>query len=720
MAYTQQNRLFSVKVDGLGDDDLLLAGFSGNEAISRLFSFYLDVLSQNGPIDFSKVLAKSAAITLKQADGTPRYFHGFVVRFIQTGIDAQFTYYQMELAPYLWKFNLQADCRIFHNKKVGEILESVFHERGLVKHLRMSLSATTYTAMEYCVQYRETDFNFVSRLMEQNGIFYFFEHAQDGHTLVVSDSNNDFAALPDQPTVDYNPGSASGVQETDTITSWSVEQMIKSGKYSLSDYNFLTPSTSLLASEPTIVTDAIADLEIFDYPGDYLTYSQGTGVARLRMQEEEASHVLSRGSSVCRAFATGYKFTLNDEYQSTMSADYVLTEIQHMATAGSYTVTDGAGADTYANSFTCMPYSVPFRPARLTPKPFVQGPQTAVVVGKKDDPVADDGGGGDGEEIWVDKYGRVTVRFFWDRAKACSCRVRVSQEWAGQGWGAITIPRVGQEVIVSFLEGDPDRPIVTGRVYNAEQTVPFALPDNQTQSGIKTHSTPKGTAENYNMIRFEDKKGSEDLLIHAEKTMHNSVETTQTITTGVDRDITVGGIDKDGNKIGTVHEKIFLDSNLHVLQDQRIKIERDRSLHVMGTQAQLFDKDNSVHVKEQQVTKIEDDETHHVVGNRMIQVDANMSTWVQGMGVYEYGKDVGITATHTAMIIADMIRLQANTFITLAVGQSYIIINSDGISINGTPLLNLNSPGNGVTLQTPLATHTGPDPADPVDPVDPP
>ncbi len=219
--------------------------------------------------------------------------------------------------------------------------------------------------------------------------------------------------------------------------------------------------------------------EIFDFPGDYTSRGDGGVVAKIRMQEEEASHLVANGSSVCRAFTTGYKFDLEDHYQASMNVSYVLTEIQHVASVG-----DGYSHGAWwkrrhlLQPLHLHSLTVPFRPARLTPKPFVQGPQTAIVIGKSDySDTSGDDGAGDGEEIWVDKFGRVVVRFPWDRAGKCSCRVRVSQDWAGQGWGAITIPRVGQEVLVSFLEGDPDRPIITGRVYNADQTVPYDLPD---------------------------------------------------------------------------------------------------------------------------------------------------------------------------------------------------------------------------------------------------
>ena len=264
--------------------------------------------------------------------------------------------------------------------------------------------------------------------------------------------------------------------------------------------------------------EGTSNFEIFDYPGEYPTRADGTSFAKLRMQEEEAGSPGCQRIECLPRFHDRIQIRLTDHYQASMNTSYVLTEIQHIASVGdSYSRAGGSGG-TYSNHFTCIPESVPFRPQRLTPKPFVQGPQTAVVIGKSQygDTSGDDGSG-DGEEIWVDSYGRVIVRFPWDRAGKCSCRVRVSQDWAGQGWGAITIPRVGQEVIVSFLEGDPDRPIITGRVYNANETVPYSLPDNQTRSTFKTRSSKGGGTDNYNELRFEDKTGGEQIFLRGEK-----------------------------------------------------------------------------------------------------------------------------------------------------------------------------------------------------------
>jgi type VI secretion system secreted protein VgrG len=634
MPHTQQNRLIALTTP-LGEDELLLAGFSGHEAISRLFSFHLDLLSEQEPIDFKSIIGKNVTISVVQADNTPRYFNGMVSQFTQSGSDTHFIHYHMEVVPWTWMLTRYADCKIFHNKKVGDIVTQVFADRGFNDY-KLSLTGT-YPVMEYCVQYRETDFNFISRLMEQNGIFYFFQHEMGKHTMVIADSPGIHEACPGQESAGYNLVSG-GIDEADTINSWALGQELRSGKYTLTDFNFKTPSADLTATEPSVIeVGGNSGFELFDFPGEYTILGDGTAFAKIRMEEEEAIHLVANGSSTCRAFTTGYKFDLTDHSQDTMNASYVLTEVQHVASVGgSYAMASGGSGDSYSNHFTCIPASVPFRPARLTPKPFVQGPQTAIVVGKSKDKTGGDDGGGSGEEIWVDQYGRVVVLFPWDRAGACSCRVRVSQDWAGKGWGAITIPRVGQEVIVSFLEGDPDRPIITGRVYNAVQTVPYPLPANQTRSTFKTHSSEGGGSDNYNELRFEDKKGDEQIFLRGEK-------------------------DFDTRLKNDIREWVGNNRSLIVTQDQMEKAGGDLHSEVTG----------NINQKAGQ--------------NLSLQVGQNLYE-KSGMNfAHEAGQIIHLKAGMTVV-------LEAGTELTLKVGGNFIDINPGGVFISGTMVM-INSGG---------------------------
>ncbi len=651
MPYTQANRLISLSTP-LGDDKLLLAGFTGHEAVSRLFNFQLELLAGAVPIDFAQIIGKNVTISVIQADNTPRYFNGLVNRFALSGADTTFTHYQMEVVPWTWMLTRFADCKIFHGKAVGDIIQQVFSDRGFTD-FQISLSAT-YSPIEYCVQYRESDFNFISRIMEQNGIFYFFKHERGKHTMVIADSASIHEECPGQQSAGYNLVSG-GLDAEDVINSWEIEQQMKSGKYTLTDFNFKTPSTSLLATEPTIVSvGGNTDYELFDYPGEFATRGDGTTVAKLRMQEEEADHMVVNGTSVCRAFSTGYKFDLADHFQSSMNTTYILTEIEHAASvADSYSGDEGAGTESYSNHFRCIPATVPFRPARITPKPFVQGPQTAIVVGKsKDQDSGNEDDGGDGEEIWVDKLGRVTVLFPWDRAGKCSCRVRVSQNWAGLSWGSISIPRVGQEVIVSFIEGDPDRPIVTGRVYNAEQTVPYTLPDYQTRSTFKTRSSTGGGADNYNELRFEDKAGSEQVFLRGEK-------------------------DLDTRLKNDIREYAGNNRSLIVKKDQMEKVEGDHHSQVTGNSNQKIGK------------------------NLSLQVGQNLYEKSGTNFAHEAGQAIHLKAGMTLV-------LEAGTELTLKVGGNFIDINSTGVTIVGTMVM-INSGGA-------AGSGSGSSPTDPKDP----
>jgi type VI secretion system secreted protein VgrG len=649
-SFAQENRLISLTTP-LGEGVLLLAGFNGTEAISSLFSFHLELLaSSTTTVDPASLIGKSVTLSIAQADNTPRYFNGLVSRFATGALSDGFTRYHMEMVPWTWMLTRYADCRIFHNKNVQDVIQQVFSDRSFTD-FKFSLNGT-YNPMEYCVQYRETDFNFISRLMEQNGIFYFFQHEDGKHTMVIADSSSIHEACDGQPSAGYNPVSG-GLDAEDVVTGWDIEQVLMSGKYSLTDYNFKTPSTSLLATEPTIdIIGGNSNFELFDYPGEYETRGDGTAFAKLRMQEQEAVHLVARGGSTCRCFTTGYKFDLTDHFIDAMNTSYVLTEIQHRASVGStYGIASG-GSDSYTNRFTCIPATVPFRPARVTPKPFVQGPQTAVVVGKSQGQSSGDGGSGDGEEIWVDKYGRVIVLFPWDRKTDCSCWVRVSQERAGEGWGSVNIPRVGQEVIVSFIEGDPDRPLITGRVYNANLMPPYPLPDHQSRTTIMTRTTPGGGTDNCNELRFEDKDGAEQIFLRAE-------------------------YDFDTRVKNDVREWIGNNRSLIINADQLEKVGGNVSVQVGGT----FNSEVGGDTNDTFGANL----NQSVGQNMSLQVGQNLAETSGQNYAHEAGQEIHLKAGMKVIIEAGM-------QLSLKVGGNFIDISPAGVSIVGTMVM-INSGG---------------------------
>ena len=560
MAYSQDNRLICIDTP-LGKDVLLLQGFSGHEGISQLFGYSLDLLAETPSIPFDQLIGQKVTITVRLADGGERYINGYVSRFAQTGGDVRFSYYRAEVVPWLWFLTRTADCRIFQNMSVPDIITKIFKDLGF-SDFKLMLQGS-FEPRDYCVQYRETDFNFISRLMEQYGIFYFFGHEDDKHTLVLANSKSAHQPCPDQDRIRFDYSAGSWLDE-DVITNCQMEQELRPGKYALTDYNFETPSTGLAVNvSSTVNVGGNNKFEVYDYPGEYLKKAQGEQLVRLRMEEEEMPHVVISGTSTCRAFVAGYRFDLEGHYSRDMDKCYVLTEVHHTASVGDSFVSgarNGAG-ERYSNHFTAIPFDVPFRPPRVTPRPIVQGPQTAIVVGPA------------GEEIHTDKYGRVKVQFHWDREgkrdENSSCWMRVSHPWAGKRWGSVGIPRIGQEVIVDFLEGDPDQPIITGRVYNAEQMPPYELPKEQTKSTTKSNSSKGGNG--FNELRFEDAKAKEQIFVHAQRDMDSRVENDCREWVGNDRHLIV-----KANQV----ELVQADKHSHVQGSQMEKIDGDLSLQV--------------------------------------------------------------------------------------------------------------------------------------------
>src|SRR6267143_1570311 len=514
MSYTQTDRIISISTP-LGNDALLLRAFTGYEAISQLFRFDLDLLSEKPSISFDSIVGKPVTLNAVLADGSERYWSGYVSRFAQGANDGRFTSYRAEMVPWLWFLTRTADCRIFQNKKAPDIIQAIFQDLGF------------------------TDFTFVSRLMEEEGIYYFFEHANGKHTLVLANDPGEHKPCAHQSTVRYEL-TAGGWQDDDVVLECSAQQEFRTGAWAHTDYNFETPSTSLM-----VQASGKNKYEIYDFPGEYRKRGEGDSLARIRLEEQTTPTFVVQGMSDCRAFTPGYKFDLIDHYRIDLNQSYVLTSVRHTASlASSYGGAKGSGEGdpSYRNSFACIPAKTTLRPPRRTPQPVVQGCQSAVVVGPG------------GEEIYTDKYGRVKVQFHWDREgkmnENSSCWVRVSHPWAGQGWGAVSIPRIGQEVIVDFLEGNPDQPIIVGRVYNAEQMPPFGMPGGAVVSGIKSNSTKGGGG--FNEISMNDTKGTELINIHAQYDQQKKVEHDERVNIGNDR-------------------------TEHVGHDEKIKIDHDRT-----------------------------------------------------------------------------------------------------------------------------------------------
>lgn len=531
MPIKQDNRLLAINTS-LGPDVLAVRSIKLEEAISQLFELEAELASDNAEVDFDKVIGKAVTIRLNVGQKEKRFFNGIVSRLVQVANKGGYASYRATIVPWLWMLTRTSDCRIFMEKTVPEIIEEVFKDHD-PKDYQLKLSGS-YEKKEYCVQYRETDFNFVSRLMEQEGIYYYFEHKDGKHTMVLADAISAHKAFDGYAEVIFHP-LEKGAAGRECITNWSVEKEVQPVAYALNDFDFKKPKASLNASTNLSRKYGLAHTEIYDYPGEYVEHGDGERLADVRLNELQSQYEILSGQANARGLATGCVFKLKNHPRGDQNRDYLITSTEMNVDAGDFAAGNAAAGsgEFFSCNFTAIDKAQQFRAGRVTPKPIVQGPQTAIVVGPG------------GEEIHTDEHARVKVQFHWDRyGKAdenSSCWIRVSQFWAGKEWGSMHIPRIGQEVIIEFLEGDPDRPIITGRVYNGEQVPPYGLPANKTQSGIKSRSTLGGSGKNFNELRFEDKKGGEEIFLHGEKDWTIKIKNNESETVGSNISTNAGG-----------------------------------------------------------------------------------------------------------------------------------------------------------------------------------
>ncbi len=647
--YSQADRMMRVETV-LGEDQLLLTGFSGDEGVSMPFNVVLDMVSEKPDVKASDLLRTPAVVKLELPGRKERSIHGIIRRFVQQGQaeGEALTAYRAELVPWLWFLSLSAGCKIFQNKNVLEIVEQVFRDHGYSDFETKCIK--TYPKREFCVQYRETHLNFVSRLLEEEGIFYYFQHSDSKHILTLADDGSAVKPCEVQSSARVVAQPDDSYKE-DVVLGLECEHAAHVGTVTLRDYDYLKPSLNL---ESSMSGDGEEEVYDYTFPGNFNTPEDGDRLARLQLEEQEQWQELIRGESNCRSFQTGFQFDLEGHYSRDVNKTYQLLHVHHLGKNPPYRADyRELGQSEYRNNFVAIPHETPFRPKRVTPKPVVQGSQTAIVVGKS------------GEEIWVDKHGRVKVQFHWDRDgkkdENSSCWIRVASTWAGKGWGAIQIPRIGQEVIVDFLEGDPDLPIITGGVYNGNMVPPYALPGNQTQSGVKSRSSKKGGSDNHNELRFEDKKDEEQILLHAEKDLSIEVENDEIHSVEHDRVTTVKNDEtrtvEDGNETTTITKG---DQTLDIKQgDQTITLDQgSQSLTLkMGDRTVTLDRGSeTVHLK---------------AGDQTIKLDAgDVSTELAS----------GNVTTKTAL---GKVTEEALQSIELKVGQSSIKVDQTGVTISG-------------------------------------
>jgi type VI secretion system secreted protein VgrG len=510
-------------------DDLLFHGMHAREELSRLFEYQLDLLSLKPDINVDEILGKNVTVKLALPDDNTRYFNGFVTRFSQGARYGRYTRYSAVVRPWLWFLTRTTDCRIFQEMTVPDIVKKVFADHPTAD-FAFELTGT-YKTWVYCVQYRETDFNFVSRLLEQEGIYYYVRHTDGHNTLVLTDSTSKHEATPGYEKLSFISPEEVTRPELERITQWDFTRQVQPGVYVHDDYDLERPSVELRTRKTMIRSYAPSDYEVYDYPGLYIQKGDGEQYAGVRIDEFATQFETAHASTNAKGINVGALMTLEHVPRDDQNSEHLILSASYNLQFSDYeALPSGASGTEYRCTFTAMTSKQQFRPRRATPKPFVQGPQTAMVVGPA------------GDEIYTDKYGRVKVQFHWDRYgkkdENSSCWIRVSQPWAGKGWGSVATPRIGQEVIVDFLEGDPDQPIITGRVYNAEAQPPFGFPAGAVLSGIKSN-THKG--QGFNEISMDDTAKKEMIKIHAQHDMETTVEHDDTNTIHNNRKTKVDG-----------------------------------------------------------------------------------------------------------------------------------------------------------------------------------
>jgi type VI secretion system secreted protein VgrG len=544
------------------DRDLLFHSMHAHEELSRPFEYQLDLLSVKPDIPIDDILGKNVTIKVALPDDETRHFNGYVTRFAQGGKYGRYIRYFAIVRSWLWFLTRTTDCRIFQEMTVPDIVRTVLSEEP-TNDFKMELTSK-YRKWTYCVQYRETDLNFVSRLMEEEGIYYYVKHTDGHNTVVLTDSTGKHAASPGYETIPFIGPQQVVRPELEHISSWDFGREIQPGVYAHTDYDLERPSVKLQTQKAASRKHAPTTYEVYDYPGHYLQKADGEQYASVRIDEVASQFETAQAATNAKGIAVGALFTLDAYPRQDQNREHLILAADYDLEFSDYEAMPEGSGTGYRCSFVSMSSQQQFRPARTTPKPFVQGPQTAMVVGPA------------GDEIYTDKFGRVKVQFHWDRYgknnENSSCWIRVSQPWAGKGWGAVSTPRIGQEVIVDFLEGDPDQPIITGRVYNAESQPPFGFPAGAVLSGIKSN-THKGSG--YNELSMDDTAGTEKVTIHGQYDMNTTVEHNQTSTIHNNR---TDVIDVDDS------ETVGGSQKLHVVKNQTINIDVNREETVGGTE----------------------------------------------------------------------------------------------------------------------------------------
>ena len=662
-----------VIITPLDGNDLFFRSLHGDEMMNGLFEYTVQVLTKAATISLKKTLGTLVTIAVEQSDGKKRFFTGHVARLTRVGVVGTYHLYRMTLRPWLWFLARTADCRIFQKRSIPEIVKKMFRKHADVSHFDEQLDRT-YPPLPYVVQYRETDLNFVSRLLERAGISYHFVHENGKHTLVMTDGPGKRLEAPGYEKIQLLGPTEAG--NTECLTSWLESQELVTQTYRLKDYDYTKRNTELKAASPASAADRTAAGELYDYPGLFQTLDEGNANATTRLEEAQSYFETIETGGPVRGVGVGNVFALAGKLAGDEKRQFVAVKA-HYEVHGHSPESSGDRGDehTFHCSLTVVDVKRDLRPPRVTPIPVVQGPQTAFVVGRDKEKPGDD-------EICTDELGRILVKFHWERLgadkpedperssddqdnKDAPCFLRVAQTWAGNGWGSVFIPRIGQEVIVEFLEGDPDRPIVTGCVYNNVNKPPYLDQGKKNQSGIRTRSTLKGTAKTYNEIRFDDTKGAEELFVQAEKN--------HTVNVKADRGVSVGGNESysvNGTRTTTVTKA------------DTVTLKNTHKMTVTDLVTEEFNKGHTLNIfAADQTIEIEKNKTEHVVLKYDLITD-------QELAVTQGQTKLNLVGNNATLKASDgSVTIDASTKLTLKVGESTITIEPAQIQVKSPTLI---------------------------------
>lgn len=646
--------------------------FRGREHLNQSFEFLIDLVSPNPDVDLDAAIGQPAVLTLLGRHFTgvrySRYVHGVIERFVQLGAGSRHSRYQAVLVPTLKPLAYSRDSRIFQQKSVPDVTQQVLQDHGVPAATISRMLHGTYAPRDYCVQYQESPLTFIQRLWEEEGICYFFEHERDKDTVVLGDGKHAFPALSayahvevrDQPHL-YEEG----------LFEFRSERSLQPGATVLRDFRFKQPTLDMEAS---VKGERFAERAMYFFPGEYVDPDIGQKIAKVRLEEQQSQRARFVAAGNVRAMLPGHTFTLSGHRRSECNQDYLIVSVEHSGYQPQALGEEGGDASepAYQNFVECIPADVPFRPLRLTPMPSIPGVQSAVVVGPP------------GEEIHCDEHGRVKVQFHWDREgkgdDSSSCWIRVSQPWGGVSYGGLFLPRIGQEVLVQFLEGDPDRPVIVGRVYNGENPLPYSLPEHKTRSTIKSSSSPGGNG--YNEFRFEDAAGKEEIWLHGQLDMNTVIERDRTQQFGRDTTDTIG---RDHR------ETIARDRTRSVGRNESISIGADRTKSIGANQTLSVGANETIAIAGNQATQIDKARRTHIKGNDNLAVDGAQDIAIGGdQAIQIRGAETLKVTDDQTIEVTGAISIKSATEIKLACGAGSITIEQSGNIVIKGPLVKIN------------------------------